>query len=71
MKKILKVNKPGDYLSYVGAGSKHPLVGVVDFEKISPNPSSLNNNRVYGILMQSREREDHMVVVHMGIMVVV
>lgn len=57
MKKILKVNKPGDYLSYVGAGSKHPLVGVVDFEKISPIPSSLNNYGVYGIFMHSRVRE--------------
>lgn len=58
MAKILKVDKPGDYLAYVGAESRHPLVGVVDFEDVSPIPSSLNNYGVYGIFMHSRVRDD-------------
>ena len=58
MKNILKVNMPGDYLSYVGAASRHPLVGVVDFEKISPIRSSLNNDGVYGLFMHTKVRDD-------------
>lgn len=58
MKNILKVNMPGDYLSYVGAGSTHPLVGVVDFESISPIRSSLNNYGVYGLFIHSKVRDD-------------
>jgi len=58
MKNILKVNRPEDFISYVGAESRHPLVGVIDFEKISPIPSSLNNYGVYGIFMHSKVRDD-------------
>lgn len=58
MKKILKVNTPGDYSSYVGAESRHPLVAVVDFEKLSPIPSSLNDYGVYGLFMHSEVRSD-------------
>lgn len=58
MNNILKVNKPGDYLSYVGADNRHPLVGVVDFEKVSPIRSSLNNYGVYGVFMHSKVRDD-------------
>lgn len=58
MKNILKVNRPEDYLSYVGAASRHPLVGVVDFDKVSPIRSSLNNYGVYGIFMHSKVRDD-------------
>lgn len=58
MAKILKVSKPEDYLSYVGAECRHPLVGVIEFEKISPIPSSLNNYGVYGIFMHSQVRDD-------------
>ncbi len=58
MPKILKLNTPGDYLSYIGGESRHPLVGVVDFEKISPIPSSLNDYGVYGLFMHSKVRED-------------
>lgn len=43
MSKILKVNRPGDYCSYVGAETRHPLVAVIDFNAISPIPSSLND----------------------------
>lgn len=55
---ILKVNSPGDYLSYVGAESRHPLVGVVDFAEVSPIRSSLNNYGVYGLFMHSKVRDD-------------
>lgn len=58
MTNILKVNKPGDYLSYVGVESRHPLVGVVDFDAVSPIRSSLNNYGVYGLFMHSRVRDD-------------
>lgn len=58
MKNILKVSKPGDFLSYIGAESRHPLVGVVDFESISPIRSSLNNYGVYGLFMHSKVRDD-------------
>lgn len=58
MKNILKVNNPGDYLSYVGAASVHPLVGVVDFERVTPIRSSLNNYGVYGLFIHSKVRDD-------------
>jgi len=58
MRKILKVDRPGDFLSYVGATSRHPLVGVVDFDKVSPIRSSLNNYGVYGLFMHSKVRDD-------------
>lgn len=58
MRKILKIDKPEDYLRYVGGVSSHPLVGIVDFEKVSPIPSSLNNYGVYGIFFHSKIRDD-------------
>ncbi len=58
MPKILKINKPGDYLSYVGADIRHPNVGVIEFDKISPIPSSLNDYGVYAIFMHSQVRND-------------
>lgn len=58
MKEILKVNRPADYMSYVGEVCHHPLVGVVDFEKVSPIPSSLNSYGVYGLFMHSKVRSD-------------
>ncbi len=53
MPKILKVNTPGDFCSFVGAVCRHPLIGVVDYEKISPVPHSLNYYGVYGLFMHS------------------
>lgn len=58
MPKILKVNRPADFIEYVGAESVNPLVGVVEFEKVSPLPSSLNDWGVYGLFMHSRVRDD-------------
>lgn len=48
---LLKVNQPADYITYIGASTFHPLVGVVEFDKVSPIPSSLNDYGVYGIFM--------------------
>lgn len=53
MKQPLKVNKPGDFCSYVGAQCRHPLVGVVDYADCSPVPQSLNSYGVYGLFMHS------------------
>lgn len=58
MANILKVNKPGDYLSHVGAESRHPLIGVIEFDKISPIPQSLNNYGVYGLFMHTNVPND-------------
>lgn len=58
MAHILKVNKPEDYISHVGGDNCHPLVGVVDFEKISPIPQSLNSYGVYGLFMHTRIPND-------------
>ena len=58
MPTILKVNTPGDFISYVGGETCHPLVGVVDFASISPIPSSLNDYGVYGLFMHSDVRDD-------------
>ncbi|MCM1051629.1 MAG: helix-turn-helix domain-containing protein [Paenibacillus sp.] len=58
MKNILKVNFPEDYLSYIGAASRHPLIGVVDFGSVSPIRSSLNNYGVYGLFLHSKVRDD-------------
>ncbi|MCM1450380.1 MAG: helix-turn-helix domain-containing protein [Clostridiales bacterium] len=53
MRRILKVNKPGDFISYLGAPTKHPLVGVIDYAQCSPIPHTLNDYEVYGIFMHS------------------
>lgn len=53
MRTVLKVKKPGDFISYMGAQSRHPLVGVIDYSKCSPIPHTLNDYEVYGIFMHS------------------
>lgn len=58
MPNILKVNAPGDFISYVGGEIRHPLVGVVDFTSLSPIPSSLNDYGVYGLFMHGKVRDD-------------
>ncbi len=58
MTKLLKIDTPRDYLDYVGATGRHRLVGVIDFEEVSPIPSSINDYGVYGIFMHSRVRDD-------------
>ncbi|MCM1177141.1 MAG: helix-turn-helix domain-containing protein [Clostridium sp.] len=58
MKDILKVKSPGDFCSHIGAEDRHPLVAVIDFEQVSPIPSSVNSYEVYGLFMHSKVRED-------------
>ncbi len=52
MKKILKVNSPGDYSAYLGQTDRHRLVSVIDYNAISPIRSSLNNYGVYAIFLR-------------------
>lgn len=58
MKKILQINTPADYCSHVGLDCRHPFVAVIDFEAVSPMPSSLNSLGVYGLFMHSKLRDD-------------
>ncbi len=52
MNKILKVNSPADYSTYLGLTDSHPLVSVIDYNAISPIRSSLNNYGVYAIFLR-------------------
>ncbi len=52
MKKILKVNVPGDYSSYLGLTDRHKYVSVIDYNAISPTRSSLNHYGVYAIFLR-------------------
>lgn len=54
MSKILKVNNVNDYCKWVGAESLHPLVCVIEYSKLAPFRSSLNNYNVYGLFFQDR-----------------
>lgn len=54
MAKILKVSRPADFSSYIGAPvSPHPLVCVIDYSELSRVPHSLNNYGVYGLFMHT------------------
>lgn len=55
MSKILQVNKPSDYSSWLGQKDPHDLISVVNFSKISPVRYSLNNYDVYGLFLQGKE----------------
>lgn len=50
--KILKVNRPSDYSSYLGVTDRHPLVSVIEYDRISPVPTTLNDYSVYGIFLR-------------------
>ena len=50
--KILKVNKPSDYSSYLGVTDRHPLVSVIEYDRISPVLTTLNDYKVYGIFLR-------------------
>ncbi len=52
MNKILKVNTPGDYSTYLGQAGRHKLVSVIDYEVASPIRHSLNLYGVYGIFLR-------------------
>lgn len=57
MRKILKVDRPSDYGSWVGHTDRHPLVSVIDYEEVSPIRHSLNDYRVYGIFLRDDDEE--------------
>ncbi|MDE7335721.1 MAG: AraC family transcriptional regulator, partial [Muribaculaceae bacterium] len=50
--KVLKVHKPSDYSSYLGITDRHPLVSVIEYDRISPVPTTLNDYKVYGIFLR-------------------
>ena len=54
-RKILKVNRPSDYSSWVGHTDRHPLVSVIDYAEVSPIRHSLNDYHVYGIFLRDDE----------------
>lgn len=58
MSSTLKVRYPEDYISFVGGTSRHPLIGVIDFEEISPIPQCVNSYGVYGLFMHSNIPDD-------------
>ncbi|MDE6755011.1 MAG: helix-turn-helix domain-containing protein [Muribaculaceae bacterium] len=55
MNKILKVNKPSDYSSWVGQTDPHELISVINYREVSPVRHSLNNYSVYGLFLQGKE----------------
>lgn len=55
MNKILNVNKPSDYSSWVGQSDSHELVAVINYSNISPVRYSLNRYGVYGLFLQGKE----------------
>ena len=50
--KVLKVNWPSDYSSYLGVTDRHPLVSVIEYDRISPVFTTLNDYNVYGIFLR-------------------
>lgn len=52
MSKILKVRNPNDYSRYLGQAEQHPLICIIDYEKVSPIRHSLNNYSVYGLFLR-------------------
>ena len=52
MKKILKIDNPNTYASYVEAPCLHPLVSVIHYDELPPFRHSLNNYGVYGLFIQ-------------------
>ena len=58
MANILKVNNTGDYSSYLGQVDRHPLVSVIDYERLSPVPHTLNRYAVYGIFLHDEAAID-------------
>ncbi len=52
MKKILRVNSPNDYATFVDAPVLHPLISIVHYDELAPFRHSLNNYGVYGLFIQ-------------------
>ena len=57
MSKILKVNRPSDYASWVGHTDSHPLISAIDYSEVSPIRHSLNHYDVYGIFLRDDEQK--------------
>ncbi len=55
MSKILKVDKPSVYSSWVGQSDSNELISVINFSEVSPVRYSLNNYGVYGLFLQGEE----------------
>ena len=55
MSKILKVDKPSDYSSWVGQVDSNELVSVINYSELSPVRYSLNSYGVYGLFLQGEE----------------
>lgn len=58
MSKILKINKPSDYSSWVGQTDYHDLISVINYNAVSPVRYSLNSYDVYGLFLQGKEGLD-------------
>ncbi len=56
--KVLKVSKPSDYSSYLGLSDPHPLVSVIEYDRISPVYLTLNDYGVYGIFLRGDDSVD-------------
>ena len=56
--KILKVNKPSDYSSYIGVTDRHPLVSLIEYDRISPVLTTLNAYEVYGVFLRDDKLVD-------------
>ena len=50
--KVLKVNRPSDYSSYLRVTDRHPLISVIEYDRISPVFTTLNDYNVYGIFLR-------------------
>lgn len=55
MSKILKVDKPSDYSSWVGQSDSNELISVINYSEVSPVRYSLNSYGVYGLFLQGKE----------------
>lgn len=58
MSKILKVKNVGDYCKWIGAGYVHELICVIEYSKLGPFRSSLNNYSVYGLFFQDKNNNE-------------
>lgn len=58
MPKILKIDTPADYSAFLGVEQSHPLVCLIEFERIGPIRHSLNAYGVYGIFLQEHNDLD-------------
>lgn len=54
MPKILKVNRPADYSSYIGQTDRHPLVSVIDYAAAGEIRHSLVNWNIYGLFFHEK-----------------